>query len=96
MAYCIAGKVNSAGRLYLVIESVRPDTKHARYSNAPAHVDGAGGSPYRVDANALLNRPTAALRLKSLRGIAVVCLGADAGARHSVKTGENAALLNRR
>ena len=30
MAYCIAGKVNSAGKLYLVIESVRPDTKHAR------------------------------------------------------------------
>jgi hypothetical protein len=43
-AYCIAGKVNSAGRLYLVIESVRPDTKHPRESNAPAHVDGAGGS----------------------------------------------------
>ena len=44
-AYCIAGKVNSADRLYLVIESVRPDTKHARCSNALAHVDGAGGSP---------------------------------------------------
>ena len=44
-AYCIAGKVNSADRLYLVIESVRPDTKHARSSNATAHVDGAGGSP---------------------------------------------------
>ena len=33
-----------ADRLYLVIESVRPDTKHAPCSNAPAHVDGAGGS----------------------------------------------------
>ena len=44
MAYCMAGKVNSAGRLYLVIESVRPDTKHARCANAPAPVDGAGGS----------------------------------------------------
>jgi hypothetical protein len=43
-AYCIAGKVNSAGRLYLVIESVRPDAKHARRSNAPVHADGAGGS----------------------------------------------------
>ena len=43
-AYCIAGKVNSADKLYLVIESVRPDTKHARCSNAPAPVDGAGGS----------------------------------------------------
>jgi hypothetical protein len=44
----------------------------------------------------LLNRPTAALRSKSLRGIALVCLGTDIGGRHSVKTGENAALLNRR
>ena len=43
-AYCIAGKVNSAGKLHLVIESVRPDTKHARCANTPAHVDGAGGS----------------------------------------------------
>ena len=43
MAHCIAGKVNSAGRLYLVIDSVRPDTKHARCANAPAHADGAGG-----------------------------------------------------
>jgi hypothetical protein len=44
----------------------------------------------------LLTRPTAALRRKSLRGIVVVCLGADTGGRHSAKTGENAALLNRR
>ena len=43
VAYCVAGKVNSAGKLYLVVESVRPDTKHARSSNAPAHADGAGG-----------------------------------------------------
>jgi hypothetical protein len=43
-AHCIAGKVNSADRLYLVIESVRPDTKHDRDSNPPAHADGAGGS----------------------------------------------------
>jgi hypothetical protein len=41
-AHCIAGKVNSAGRLYLVIESARPDTKHLRESNPPTHVDGAG------------------------------------------------------
>ena len=39
-----AGNANSAGKLYLVIESVRPDTKHARCANAPAPVDGAGGS----------------------------------------------------
>ena len=28
--YCVSGKVNSADKLYLVIESVKPDTKHAR------------------------------------------------------------------
>jgi hypothetical protein len=27
-----------------VIESVRPDTKHARRSNVPVPADGAGGS----------------------------------------------------
>ncbi|HSC55743.1 MAG TPA: hypothetical protein VLC51_00995 [Nitrospira sp.] len=41
VAYCIAGKVNSAERLYLVIDSVRPDTKHPRRSTVPAPADGA-------------------------------------------------------
>lgn len=44
VAHCVAGKVNSADRLYLVIESVRPDTKHRRASTAPVPADGAGGS----------------------------------------------------
>jgi hypothetical protein len=44
VAYCIAGKVNSADKLYLVIESVRLDTKHARCSFVPPPADGAGGS----------------------------------------------------
>ena len=44
VAYCVAGKVNSAGKLYLVIESVRPDAKHAQVSKAPIPADGAGGS----------------------------------------------------
>lgn len=44
VAYCVAGKVNSADKLYLVIESVRPDTKHARSSTIPVPTDGAGGS----------------------------------------------------
>jgi len=43
VAYCVAGKVNSADRLYLVIDSVRPDTKHTRSSTVPAPADGAGG-----------------------------------------------------
>ena len=44
VAYSVAGKVNSADKLYLVIESVRLDTKHSRHSNAHAPADGAGGS----------------------------------------------------
>ena len=44
VAYCVAGKVNSADKLYLVIESVRPDTKHSRRSTVPTPADGAGGS----------------------------------------------------
>ena len=43
VAYCVAGKVNSADRLYLVIDSVRPDTKHSRSSTVPAPADGEGG-----------------------------------------------------
>ena len=48
------------------------------------------------NANASLTRPRAAPRLKSLCGIAVVCLGVEVGARSGIKTGENAALLFRR
>ena len=47
VAYCVAGKVNSADKLYLVIESVRPDTKHRRVSTAPVPTDGAGGQQMR-------------------------------------------------
>jgi hypothetical protein len=43
VAYCIAGKINSADKLYLVIESVRPDTRHAQYPTVPVPPDGAGG-----------------------------------------------------
>jgi hypothetical protein len=45
VAYCVAGKVNSADKLYLVIESVRLDTKHPGSSNAPAPADGAERTP---------------------------------------------------
>ena len=43
--YCVSGKVNSADKLYLVVESVKPDTKHAAASPVPVPVDGAGGRP---------------------------------------------------
>ena len=42
-AYCIAGKVNSTNTLYLVIESVKLDTKHRASSIAPIPANGAGG-----------------------------------------------------
>jgi len=47
VAYCVAGKVNSADKLYLVIKSVRLDTKQRRPSIARVPVDGAGGSTLR-------------------------------------------------
>ena len=40
--YCVSGKVNSADWLYLVIESVKPDSKHCGPSKVPSPVDGAG------------------------------------------------------
>jgi hypothetical protein len=39
--YCVSGKVNSDDKLYLVIESVKPDAKHNRCSTTPVPVDGA-------------------------------------------------------
>jgi len=45
--YCVSGKVNTADKLYLVVESVKPDTKHASVSTAPAPADGAGGRTMR-------------------------------------------------
>jgi hypothetical protein len=43
LAYCVAGKVNSVNTLYLVVESVKLDTKHERLSTTPVPADGAGG-----------------------------------------------------
>ena len=44
VAYGIAGKVNGADNLCLVLESVRPDTRHSRSSTVPVP-EGAGGLP---------------------------------------------------
>jgi hypothetical protein len=41
--YCVFGKVNSADKLYLVIESIKPDAKHGRYSAVPGPAGRAGG-----------------------------------------------------
>ena len=45
--YGVSGKVNSADKLYLVVESVKPDTKHTVVSHTPVPPDGAGGRPMR-------------------------------------------------
>lgn len=42
--YCVHGKVNSADKLYLVIESVKPDHKHEWDSDNPV-APGAGRRP---------------------------------------------------
>jgi hypothetical protein len=42
-AYCVAGKVNSVNTLYLVVESIKLDTKHGWSSIALPPDDGAGG-----------------------------------------------------
>ena len=42
--YCVSGKVNSADKLYLVIESIKLDARHGRCSTVLAPADGAGGS----------------------------------------------------
>jgi len=42
-AYCVAGKVNSVNTLYLVVESIKLDTKHWWSSIALPPDDGAGG-----------------------------------------------------
>ena len=47
VAYCVAGKVNRADELYLVIESVPLDTKSRRISAAPVPADGAEGAALR-------------------------------------------------
>jgi hypothetical protein len=45
--YCVSGKVNSADKLYLVIESVKPDHRHTFASTDPVPADGAEGRPMR-------------------------------------------------
>jgi hypothetical protein len=78
------GKVNSADKLYLVIESVKPDTKHGRYSTVPAPADGAGG---KTSGTRLPGSPAAG---------AGVCPPGPAAAFGSTKTGQSGAVLFRR
>ncbi len=43
--YCLSGKVNSADKLFLVVESVKPDTTHATASKTPVPADSAEEGP---------------------------------------------------
>jgi hypothetical protein len=42
--YAVSGKVNSADKLYLVLDSVKPDTKHSWPASSPAPRPGAEGN----------------------------------------------------
>lgn len=42
-AYCVAGKVNSLNTPYLVVESIKLDSKHQWSSTVPVPDEGAGG-----------------------------------------------------
>ena len=42
-AYCVTGKVNSVNTLYLVVQSIKLDSKHQRSFIAPDPDDGADG-----------------------------------------------------
>jgi hypothetical protein len=42
LVYCVFGKVNSADKLYLVIESIRMDRKNGNHPLAAVTTDGAG------------------------------------------------------
>ena len=42
--YCVSGKVNSADKLYLVIESVKRDTKHSPEPQLRLEWGGAGAA----------------------------------------------------
>ena len=95
VAYCVAGKVNSADQLYLVIESVRLDTKRRRPPTAPVPADGAGGPAVRSSKCSFPN-PIPGLPTSSPAADAPVCAGAGTGTPYGVKTGATAALLNRR
>ena len=45
--YCVSGKVNSADKLYLVIESIKPDNKHEWPPDNPVPALGAERRPMR-------------------------------------------------
>ena len=45
VAHCLAGGVNSADTLNLVIGSIRSDTRRRRPPIVPVPANGAGGSP---------------------------------------------------
>ena len=42
LLYCVFGKVNSADKLYLVVESIRIDTKNGNHPLKEVPPDGAG------------------------------------------------------
>jgi hypothetical protein len=71
-----------------VIESIKPDTKHGRYSTVTAPADGAEDTPWSDYFGTEKRRPMAA-RLSGCR--AVACPPALTAAFGSTKTGQSGA-----
>ena len=91
--YCVSGKVNSADKLYLVIESIKPDTKHSRCSSSCSCrrrgriVHGLTLPAWKKLGPWLLGIPAAG---------AGVCPPAPTAAFGRTKTGQSGAILFRR
>ncbi len=85
--YCVSGKVNSADKLYLVIESVRRDTQHSPDPQLRAH-------ELTIDADSQLTRTRDCLFPPAAD--ASVRPATASQPSGSFKTGHTGSLLNRR
>jgi hypothetical protein len=93
VAYCVADKVNSADKLYLVIQSVQPDTKHMVLPCSRSR-RRRGRAAYRLSSSRH-GQPGRSPRACFPGVDAVVCAYIPIGASKGVETGRNAVILFR-
>jgi hypothetical protein len=93
--YCVSGKVNSADKLYLVIESVKRDTKHSRIRSY-AWSGRRGRSAHELTINADRQKARTRDCLFPTAADASVCAAIASQSAGSFKTGQTGSLLNRR
>lgn len=83
-----------ADKLYVVIESVRWDTRHPRSSTVPVPADGAGG--HLSPKTARFTRSSAIAAATSSPALRIVRASVGIGPPANVKTGPSAVILYRR